>query len=58
MATVSGEALSNGAEPATALAAQGAMAHAPATVKRAPEAKVVPRDTNRRRGCRKATPGP
>ena len=25
---------------------------------RAPEAKDVPRDTNRRRGCRKATPGP
>ena len=30
----------------------------PGNGQRAPEAKVVPRDTNRRRGCRKATPGP
>ena len=30
----------------------------PGNGQRAPEAKVVPRDKNRRRGCRKATPGP
>ncbi len=30
----------------------------PGNGQRAPEAKVVPRDRNRRRGCRKATPGP
>ena len=50
--------LSNEAEPATALAAQGAMAHAPATVSGRRKPKLCPGTQIAARGCRKATPGP